>query len=186
MGSGGYRIRNQQAIHFVTFAVVEWVDVFSRRGYVDIVLDSLRYCQQHKGLVIHAWCLMTNHMHLVVSANDVELSAVLRDFKRFTSRSITKAMQANQFKESRRTWMLAVFQACGQANSRNEQFQFWQQELHPKVLYSQAFIRQKIEYIHRNPVVAGWVDRAEDYVWSSARDYSDLEGHGLIEVVKLY
>ena len=85
MSSGGYKIRNQLAVHFLSFAVVEWIDVFTRPIYQDIVLDSLKYCQQKRGLVLNAWCLMPSHMHLVGSASKGDLSGILRDFKSFTS-----------------------------------------------------------------------------------------------------
>ena len=81
MSQRGYKIRNKEGIHFITFAVVEWVDVFTRKEYRDIVLDSIRYCQAEKGLALHSWCLMSNHLHLVVSAKNENLSDILRDFK---------------------------------------------------------------------------------------------------------
>ena len=96
MSEGGYKIRNQAAVHFVTFAVVEWIDVFTRKDYQDIVLDSVRHCQDKKGLLLHAWCLMSNHLHLIVSAKENNLSDILRDFKKFTSKQIIKAIQDNE------------------------------------------------------------------------------------------
>ncbi|MBN8861882.1 MAG: transposase, partial [Sphingobacteriales bacterium] len=84
MDKSGYRIRNQAAIHFVTFSVVEWVDVFTRKMYRDIVLDSIRFCQNNKGLLLHCWCIMSNHLHLILSAKNNDLSSLLRDFKKFT------------------------------------------------------------------------------------------------------
>jgi len=101
MSVGGYKIRNPAAIHFITFAVVEWVDVFTRKDYRDIVLDSIRFCQAEKGLVLHAWCVMSNHLHLVVSAKNENLSDILRDFKKFTSKQIIEAILNNK-QESRR------------------------------------------------------------------------------------
>ena len=68
MSEGGYKIRNKDGIHFITFAVVEWVDVFTRKEYRDILLDSIKYCQNEKGLILHAWCIMSNHVHMVISA----------------------------------------------------------------------------------------------------------------------
>jgi putative transposase len=63
MGDCGYKIRDKEGIHFVTFAVTEWVDVFTRREYRDIVLDSIRHCQKEKGSILYAWCIMSNHVH---------------------------------------------------------------------------------------------------------------------------
>ena len=108
MGQGGYKIRDKEGIHFITFAVTEWVDVFTRREYRDIVLDSIKHCQKEKGLVLHAWCLMSNHVHLVVSAKNNDTSDILRDFKKFTSKQIIKAIEENPG-ESRKEWMLKIF-----------------------------------------------------------------------------
>lgn len=181
MSVGGYKITNQGAIHFVTFAVVEWIDVFTRNLYKDIVLDSLRHCQSTRGLLLHAWCLMTNHMHLLLSARNNDASDILRDFKKFTSNQIIKAIQNNP-SESRKDWMLPIFREQGIKNARNNGNQFWRQDNHPMECFSPAFTAQKIEYIHRNPVDAGIVDKPQDYVYSSARDYFYQKKCGLIDV----
>jgi putative transposase len=184
MLQGGYKIRNQAAIHFITFAVVQWVDVFTRQLYRDIVVDSIKYCQTEKGLLLHSWCIMSNHLHLIASAEKHDLSAVLRDFKTFTSKKIISAITDNP-KESRKEWMLPVFVRQGEANSRNKQYQFWQQDNHPQELYSPAFMVQKMDYIHNNPVKAGIVERPEHYLYSSARDYYYGRKCGLLDIVFL-
>ena len=127
MSEGGYKIRNQAAIHFITFAVVSWIDVFTRKDYRNILLESIRFCQRDKGLVVYSWCIMSNHVHLIVSAKNNNLSDVLRDFKKFTSKKIITAIEANT-KESRREWMLDIFRKEGGANSRNKEYQFWRQD----------------------------------------------------------
>lgn len=173
MSIGGYKIRNKESIHFVTFAVVEWVDVFTRREYRDILLDSIRYCQKEKGLLLHSWCIMSNHVHFIISAADSStnsISDILRDFKKFTAKQVIKAIQEHPG-ESRKQWMLDVFTAAGTANSRNKAYQFWRQENHPVELYTEAFAQQKLAYIHNNPVAAGIVGKAEAYLYSSAMDY---------------
>ena len=92
MAIGGYKIRNQLAIHFITFAVVNWIDAFTRIEYKNIVIDSLKYCRKEKGLNIHCWVIMTNHVHFIFSANEgFELSNILRDFKKHTSDKIIKS-----------------------------------------------------------------------------------------------
>ncbi len=101
MSESGYKIRDQNAIHFITFAVIQWIDVFSRSVYKDIVVESLKYCQQNKGLKIHAWVIMSNHIHLICSTEEpFKLSDVLRDFKKHTSKQIIKSIE-NNTKESR-------------------------------------------------------------------------------------
>ncbi len=182
MSEDGYKIRNQAAVHFITFAVVEWVDVFARKDYRDIVLESIKHCQAKKGLILHAWCIMSNHLHLIVAAKENNLSDVLRDFKKFTSKQIIKAIEENKH-ESRREWMLEIFKRSGEANSRNSEYQFWRQDNQPKELYSPAFVFQKLSYIHNNPVEAGVVDKPEEYLYSSARDYKQTKKCGLLDVV---
>jgi len=181
MSEGGYKIRNPAAIHFITFAVVEWVDVFTRKDYRDIVLDSIKFCQAEKGLVLHGWCLMSNHLHLMVSAKNENLSDILRDFKKFTSKQIIEAIIKNK-QESRRDWMLKIFQEEGSKNSRNKTYQFWRQDNQPEELYSPKFVFQKINYIHNNPVESGIVEKPEDYLYSSAKDYHATKKCGLLDL----
>ncbi len=183
-GIGGYKIRNQFATHFLTFAVVWWIDVFTRKIYRDIVLDSLRFCQKEKALKLNCWCIMSNHLYLIVSARNGNLSAILRDFKKFTSKEIVRSIKENK-EESRREWMLEIFAREGGKNSRNKDFQFWRQDNHPQELYSSKFILQKRNYIHNNPVEAGIVEKPEHYLYSSAKDYFYQERCGLLEVVFL-
>jgi len=184
MSDGGYKIRNQSAIHFITFAVVEWVDVFTRKEYRDIVLDSIKHCQDKRSLLLHCWCIMSNHLHLIVSAKNNDLSEILRDFKKFTSKQIIKAIEENQH-ESRREWMLRIFREEGEKNSRNTNYQFWRQDNQPQELYSAAFVFQKMNYIHNNAVEAGIVERPEDYLYSSAKDYVLTKKCGLLDLVFL-
>lgn len=181
MSIGGYKIRNKEAIHFVTFAVVEWVDVFTNKIYKDIVVDSLRHCQSNKGLLLHSWCLMSNHMHMILSSKNGDPGGILRDFKKFTGRQIIKAIENNP-SESRKDWMLPIFRQQGQNNARNSTNQFWRQDNQPKECYSAAFTRQKIEYIHRNPVKAGIVQEPHQYVHSSAIDYFFQRKCGLLDI----
>lgn len=171
----GYKIRDKQGVHFVTFAVVEWVDVFTRRDYCNILLESIKFCQAEKGMELYAWCLMSNHIHLVFSAKNNNPSEILRDFKKFTGQQIMRAIQMHPT-ESRKEWMLEVFSKAGKKNTRNKNFQFWRQDNRPIVLLSPYFIHQKLTYIHNNPVEAGLVDKPEDYCYSSARDYEGKSG----------
>ncbi len=78
-----YKIRNQEALHFVSFATVEWIDVFTRPIYKDVIIASLKYCQEKKGLILYAWCLMTNHIHMIISSEGKNKQEdILRDFKK--------------------------------------------------------------------------------------------------------
>jgi putative transposase len=184
MSIGGHKIRDKKQAHFLTFTVVDWVDVFSRQMYRDILLDSFRYCQREKGLLPHCWCVMTNHVHIIASAKHENLSDIVRDFKKFTSKQIIQAVEDNA-RESRKDWMLKIFKEHGRSNTRNKEYQFWQQDNCPIELYSPKFSLQKIRYTHNNPVRAGIVDRAEDYLYSSARDHKFMEQKGLLEIAFL-
>ncbi|GAB2767586.1 REP element-mobilizing transposase RayT [Hymenobacter luteus] len=170
-----YSIRDQQALYFLTFSVVEWVDIFTRPLYKDIVIDSLRFCQQRKGLELFAFCLMTNHLHLICRAEDGKaLSDIVRDFKKYTSRQLFEAIHLNQ-QESRRTWLDWIFRSQGSFNSNNSTAQIWQQRSHGVELRNEEMVQQRLHYTHQNPVRAGICYRAEDYLYSSASQYAGLE-----------
>lgn len=179
-----YAIRNQQGLYFLTFTVVEWLDVFTRPLYKDVIIDSLRYCQQHKGLELYAYCLMTNHLHLIArAAEGQELSNIVRDFKKFTARRVFEKMHLNP-QESRRNWLEWVFRKQGEFNPKNTHIQLWQQRSHGIELQSEAVTRQKLTYIHQNPVRTGICYRDEDYVYSSASFYAGLEA--VLPVMRLF
>jgi len=176
-----YKFRDQSANYFVSFATVFWVDVFTRREYKDLMVDSLNYCIINKGLIIYGWVIMSNHVHLIMGTSDMNLQDIMRDLKKFTSKAIIDAIKANQ-QESRKEWMLNIFATAGFNNSNNKRYQFWQQHNQPIVLNNADIFEQKINYIHENPVKAGYVDNAIDYPYGSARDYADEKGLVLVEL----
>ena len=105
-------ISDQSAMHFITCTVVQWADVFTRRAYIEIIEDSLNFCIEHKGLIVHGYVVMSNHIHFLIQAKDNNLSDVLRDFKKFTSQRITKAIEENE-KESRKRWLMWLLTSEG-------------------------------------------------------------------------
>ena len=167
----------------MSFAVVGWVDVFTRKEYRDIFIESLEYCQKNKGLRLFGWCLMSNHFHMICCADDgYEMSGILRDLKKFTSKEILKAIEKNP-QESRKEWMLATFKNAGEHNGNNKKYQFWRQDNMPVELFSPVAMDRKLDYIHNNPVEAGIVERPEEYIYSSAKFYSGEKG--LLDIEKL-
>jgi len=172
--STGYQISEQNELHYVTFQVVRWIDIFTRQVYRDIVIDSLRYCQQNKGLEIYAFVVMSNHIHLLIRSEIGKLSNTIKEFKSFTAKKILEAM--NTESESRREWMLNLFEFSAKQHKRNEKYQVWTHENHAETVYSNQFMDVKIRYIHENPVRAGIVEKEEDYLYSSARNYAGLDG----------
>ena len=175
-----YKILDQHGINFVTLTVVDWIDVFIRKRYKDIVIESLKHCQKEKGLVVYAYVIMSSHIHLIAEAKgSIPLSDILRDFKKFTSKTILREIEHGEY-ESRREWMLNRFAFRGHNASGNRQYQFWQSDNHPIILYTLPVIAQKIIYIHNNPVVEGWVEQADQYLYSSASNY--VGNTGLLDV----
>jgi putative transposase len=168
-----YRIKDQHGMYFITSTVHQWVDVFTRKDYIDILLDSLRFCQQEKGLKIYSWVVMTNHIHLIVQSDKVPLSDIIRDFKKFTAMAITKAI-ANNPKESRKRWLLWLLK-------KEDKIWFWEEGYHGEEIISKSFFESKMRYIHLNPVRAGLVEKEEEYLYSSCGDLYRVR-KGLLEL----
>ena len=149
-------------MYYLTFQVIDWIDIFTRKCYCEIILDSLKYCRTNKGLQLWSYAIMTNHIHVIVSAKNEYLSAVVRDFKRHTAVSILKMIDSK--KESRRHWMLNLFEFAAKKHKRNSKYQFWTHENHAISLESELFLRQKMAYIHLIPVRAGFVDHPNHWM----------------------
>jgi REP element-mobilizing transposase RayT len=170
-----YKFRDQNATYFVSFATVYWIDIFTRRLYKDILVDSINHCIENSGLVVYAWCIMTNHVHMIIATKDFKLQDIMRDLKSYSSKKITNAIKENP-QESRKEWMVWMLERAGQKNGNNKKYQFWQQHNQPIVLNNAYLFEQKLNYIHNNPVEVGFVDSPEEYIYSSARDYADEKG----------
>jgi len=176
-----YRFGDNSIPHFITFAVVNWIDVFSRECYKEIVVESLKFCIAEKGLILHGWIIMSNHIHLIASAKEgFELVNIIRDLKKYTSKTIIANIESNM-QESRKDWMIWMFKRAGAKNSNNKVYQFWQQDNHPIALSTNEMIDQRLNYLHENPVVSGLVTEAQYYKYSSAVDYYE-ERSGLVPI----
>lgn len=177
-----YKFHDPNQLYFVSFSVVYWIDLFIRNEYKQIMLDSWRHCQHYKGLDIYAWCIMTSHIHMIIGAYNNKLENIMHDMKRHTSEKLKESI-INNPKESRRTWILELMKKAGQQNCHNREFQLWQQDSHPIQLPTLKIAHQKLDYTHNNPVVSGIVEKPEDYLYSSARNYVGLKG--LIDIILL-
>jgi REP element-mobilizing transposase RayT len=155
-----------------------WIDIFSRRIYRDIILESMHYCQTNKGLQIGSYVIMTNHIHVIWTSANGHLSDIIRDFKTYTSKSITKAI--NEEPESRRDWLDFMFKFYANATNKNDLYKVWTNNNHPEAIYSKEFLFTKLNYIHQNPVKAGFVTKVQDYLYSSASNY--IIGEGIFNV----
>ncbi len=179
MSSENYIVAKQDAVYFLTFTITDWVDVFTRLHYKNIIAESLAYCRKNKGLILYAWCLMTNHLHLVCRIKEpLKMADFIRDYKSFTAKAVLKEIHSKP--ESRRDWILYRFEFAGKYDHRIEKYRFWQDKSHPVELTSAEMIEQRIQYIHENPVRSGMVAKAEDYLFSSARNYAGLSS--IIEI----
>ncbi len=168
-----YRIKDQDALYYCTITTIDWIDIFTRKIYKDILVDSMNYCIQNKGLEIYAFVIMSNHLHFIISSNKEPISNIIRDFKKFTAKQIIEKIQTET--ESRREWLLAKMAYAGNRNSNNTTYQLWQQDYHAIEISSDYFLRQKTDYIHQNPVRAGIVENEEDFIYSSARYFYNKE-----------
>ena len=149
-------------LYFVTITTIGWVDIFTRRLYQDILTDSIIYCQKNKGLQLYCYCIMPSHVHIITSREEGTLNDLMRDMKSFTAKTIMQSIEENML-ESRREWLMKDFKFYGRLSSHKQEKQFWQHDNHAFELYSNRIIDQKVDYIHRNPVEAGFVD--EPHLW---------------------
>ncbi|MDP3201015.1 MAG: transposase [Algoriphagus sp.] len=169
-------------MYFLTLTIEGWIDVFTRKEYKLDVVDSLNFCVEHKDLEIYAWCLMSNHLHLLCRSKEAfKLSNTLQDFKKFTAKKILASLEKESI-ESRSGWILGFFRIRGEAQERITKYKFWKDGLHAILIESSAFFEQKLHYIHQNPVEAMIVEESEDYIFSSAKDYAGKKGLVKVEL----
>ncbi len=117
---------------------------------------------------------MTSHLHLIVSsAQGHDLASTIRDFKKFTSRSLIRLIK--EIPESRREWMLNKFSYEANRTQRGSDYILWKEGYHAKQIETNNFLDEKLDYIHNNPVEAGFVNVPEVYLYSSARNYAGKE-----------
>ena len=167
-----YKFHNKSGLYFVSFATINWIDVFTRQVYFDVLAESMIYCRKEKGMELYAYCFMPSHIHLIFRSSIEQPSELLRDFKRHTAKKILEAIENNP-QESRKEWLLWMFERAGKKNATTSKHQFWQHHNKPIELWSEKVIKQKIDYIHNNPIESGFVTNAIDWKYSSARNYQD-------------
>jgi len=146
--------------YYLTLTVQRWYYLFDRHNRWQVLADSLRYCQEKKGLELNGYVFMLNHIHLIVTSPDV--AGFLRDFKRFTSKKLKENLEATE------PSVLGLF-VDGEGS-----YQLWMDTNAPKKIENPPFYVQKLKYVHENPVRKGYVARAEHWVWSSANPASPL------------
>lgn len=148
-----YKFRSPEGLYFITNTVIHWIDLFTRKQYCDIVVDSLNTCIEKKGLRVHSWVIMPSHFHGIVSTVGEPLDKIMQGIKSFSSRQFIKTI--NEINESRNEWLLNAFSKAAGKNKRGTNFIVWQDGSHPLELTSNKAIGQRMNYIHQNPVMAG-------------------------------
>ena len=155
--------------YFITWTIVEWIPLFTETAYRKIVLDSLNYLRTKKQTQLNAFVVMSTHLHAILWPNDeINLSDVIRDFKRFTSKEISRVAEREGATE-----YISAFKKARKDNRAQDvsTYQVWQEGSHPEAIFTEKFARQKMDYIHMNPVKAGIVKTADEWQYSSARAY---------------
>lgn len=166
-----YKFGESTGAYFISFATVYWIDVFTRDIYFSVITASLDYCRKNKGMEIYGYCIMPSHIHLIFRSAEADTSGLIRDFKGFTSRKMVKTIEENA-QESRKEWLLWMFEKAAKKNSNVKIRQFWQQNNKPIELWSLKVFEQKLNYIHNNPVISGFVTNPIDWKYRSARNYA--------------
>ena len=176
MGRSRHKITNPELPHFITITVLHWIPVFTRPAMVNILFESMRYLFAD-GLRIHAYVILENHLHMVVHSS--ELNRDIARFKSFTAKRLIRYLNAHNVKP-----VLEQLAFYKKAHKGDRAYQLWQEGVHPEWIQNEAMMRQKIEYIHQNPVKRGYVDDAAHWRYSSARNYAGLEG--LLDVYRVW
>jgi putative transposase len=159
-----YVIREPQAAHFITATIVQWLPALSTTGCCDVIVKSLIHCHEKKALQIHAWVILDNHLHLIVSGP--QLAETIRDFRRFTARALIA-----QLEFEKKEWLLNQLAFFRLKHKSNSDHQVWQEGTHPQALTSDTMMEQKLDYLHNNPVRRGWVAAPEHWRYSSAHEW---------------
>lgn len=143
----------KEEVYFLTFTVHRWYYLFDRHNRWDILIDSLKHCQFKKGLRIYNFVFMLNHIHLIAQSDD--MIGFIRDFKTYTSKAIKDNIAESE------PHILELFEKSGA-------YHFWQKSNMPEIIRTEDFYMTKARYIEQNPVRKRYVNRAEDWIYSSA------------------
>ena len=169
MGRSRYTITEPDKPHFMTCTVMEWLPVFTRPETVQIVLDCWRYQREHEGLRLYGYVVLENHLHFIAQAKN--LNKCVSSFKSFTARQIIDLLEAQHVEQ-----LLTRLRFSKRAHKVDREYQFWQEGVHAELVFSEAMMREKLDYIHANPVKRGYVNLPEHWRYSSAANYAGLAG----------
>lgn len=169
MARSRYVITEPDRPHFLTCTVVEWLPVFTRPEAVQIVLDAWRWLREHEGLRLYGYVVLENHLHFI--AHSERLDHCISRFKSYTVRQII-----DHLRQRRMESLLARLRFAKRLHKSDRDYQLWQEGVHAELIFSEAMMRPKLDYIHANPVRRGYVERPEYWRYSSAGHYAGQGG----------
>ena len=168
-----YRIKMDFNSYFIASTIVDWTPLLFNNDLFTILSDSLKYCQKEKALRLYGYVILPNHFHLIIGhEQSKEIPYIVRDMKKFTSKAISKYLKNLQSYRNL-PWLKPFY--AGKNNT------IWQAGYHPKAIFNETVFIEKINYIHNNPVKLGFVEKPEDWKYTSARNYI-LEDHSMMSL----
>ena len=168
-----YKFCDDAYPYFMTCTLVGWTGVFTRPAAVHEVLESWRFLQRNHRLVLYGYVVMENHLHFIASSK--HLGKEVGDFKSYVARKIIDHLKAVND-----SWLLRQLEFLKAPNKTDRDYQLWQEGSHPQMIQNDEMMRQKLEYMHNNPVRRGYVDDPVHWRHSSARNYAGMPA--LLEV----
>jgi len=151
MSRDTYKIYDENYPYFITLTIVGWLPLFSNPKITEIIVDSLKYRQNiAKEFKIYAYVIMENHLHLILKGDNLVKS--ITSFKSFTGKKVIEFYKEKNYLEA-----LANLEFYKKKYKLKQDYQFWQDGYHPIQITSRKIMKQKIEYIHNNPVKRGYV-----------------------------
>ena len=147
---------------YFTATNLEWKKLLQPDKYKDIITDSLRFLVEDKRIILYAFVIMINHIHLIWQMRaSIDLEAVQRDFLKFTAGKIKADIRKHH-----PAVLLHFF-----VGAKDREYQFWERNPLSIELRTPAVFLQKLNYIHWNPVRAGLCRWPEKYKYSAAMFY---------------
>ena len=154
-----YKVFEQNLIHFVTSTVINRLQIFNDGEIANILLEEFRFRIKNNDLNVYAFVIMPDHFHAILECDN--LSGMMRNIKSFSGKKILE-----HIRNSENTFFLERFMV------NDSKYQVWQNDYHPQLIFNDEMFRQKVEYIHNNPIKAGLVENQVDWKLSSAGFYS--------------
>ena len=173
-----YKVLDKEGIYFVTSSTIDWIPIFQEENYAEILIEVFKFYQNTKNLKIYSYVILDNHFHLIVSAPD--LSNIMRSLKRYSASKIIAELKQGKKKE-----ILDKLHSKKKGYKMNSSYQLWQEGFHPQLISNLNIMRQKIDYIHNNPIRRKLVEDPCEWKYSSALDYYG-KVKGLIEIERVY